>query len=244
MSNSISRSYNSKDVDMLTAADTIITNCINNRAFLEENRPLWKATFFQDIKDTINSAFSNILGIDNASQLRQITLSLINNLSNAKNLITKFKIQLEADFSKDKQRLNELLNLLGFKDLYKKAMKNDQEAMVQLLNRFKTNMTQSLKDEITAKGMNPQTIDYITAITDVIKDLNTQQESTKGTKKELTEQAISQLNEIYSQVSSIAKIARNLYKGDNAKQELFSFNKILQNLNNEKKLKNSPEQPS
>ncbi len=105
-------------------------------------------------------------------------------------------------------------------------------------------MTQSLKNEITEKGMNPQTIDYITSITDIIKDLNTQQESTKGTKKELTEQSINQLNEIYSQVSSIAKIAHNLYKGDNAKQELFSFNKILQNLNNEKKQQKTHEQPS
>ena len=53
----------------------------------------------------------------------------------------------------------------------------------------------------------------------------------KGTRKEITDEAITAFNQIYDQVISIAKIASNFYKTDKTKQQLFSFAKVSATLN-------------
>ena len=60
---------------------------------------------------------------------------------------------------------------------------------------------------------------------------NITQETLKGSSKLITEEAVTEFNAIYDEVISVAKIARNFYKGDPAKQDEFSFNKIRKKLN-------------
>ena len=74
-------------------------------------------------------------------------------------------------------------------------------------------------------------INSITGHTDVLRNLNITQETLKGNRKEISQEATIAFNEIYGKVIKIAKIAYNFYKGNNVEQEKFSYSKVLKNLN-------------
>ena len=95
-------------------------------------------------------------------------------------------------------------------------------------------MTAILKAEIVAKGTAEITINNIVDYAGVLKNANINQETFKGTRKEITDQAITAFNEIYDRVISIAKISSNFYKSEKTKQQLFSYAKVSANLNNQK----------
>jgi hypothetical protein len=99
------------------------------------------------------------------------------------------------------------------------------------LFEFKTNLNPALNDEIVSKGTAQATIDNIIHQANTLRDANITQETYKGTRKEITDEAINAFNLIYDQVISIAKIASNFYKTDKTKQQLFSFAKVSATLN-------------
>ncbi|MDR2009994.1 MAG: hypothetical protein LBQ22_05885 [Bacteroidales bacterium] len=53
----------------------------------------------------------------------------------------------------------------------------------------------------------------------------------KPRRKTITEEAVTEFNALYDEVISVAKIARNFYKGNSTKQDEFSYAKILKKLN-------------
>ena len=144
------RIYTGKDVDMLTAASTIIENAIAEKDFLISKRATWADPFLGDIKTRINDAFSNYLGIDNARDMREATRVVLNLQSEILPKLAEFKVQIDIDFKNP--RRTEILNQLGFNAHLKKAQKKDQEALIELLFKFSLNLTPPLNAEITANG--------------------------------------------------------------------------------------------
>ena len=94
-------------------------------------------------------------------------------------------------------------------------------------------MNATLNTEIIAKGTAQVTIDNIISYADTLRNANISQETYKGTRQEITDEAIQAFNEIYDQVISIAKISSNFYKNDKKKQQLFSFSKVVSNQNSQ-----------
>lgn len=225
------RKYKSKDVEMLTAAATIIDNAIANKTLLQTKRSTWTDAFFSDLKTQIETITNTYLGKDAAKEMREATQVVVNLQAKAQSDLAEFKIQIEQDFKNTPTKKDEILNTLGFATHYKKVKAGDQEALVQLLYQFKTNITPALTTEIVEKGVAQTTIDTIVSYANTLKDANIIQEGTKGTRKEITEEAVLAFNNIYDQVVSVAKIARNLYKTEKTKQDLFSFSKVTATMN-------------
>jgi hypothetical protein len=222
--------YSGKAVDMLTACQIITEQAKSDKDFLIACRPSWADPFFDNNLVRIADCFANILGVSNASKLRTAT-QLVNSIQHeAINSIQIFKMQVEQDFKKDPIRRTEILKTLGF-SLLTKARKS-QEILVQLLYQFKNNMTDSLRNEIIAKGISVPTINTVIAFADQLEQANVIQEMLKGSNKTLSQQAMAILNGIYSDSIAIAIIARGLFKGNKAKQDIYSYTKTLKKLNN------------
>ena len=202
----LNRTYKNKDVDMLAACETIITHATEHKEFLQTKRSTWADPFFSDIQTRIQEAFIEYLGIDNAGELRKATQQVIEIQAETIKDLAEFKVQIREDFKKDKVRLNELFTSLGFTKYHKIAQRGDQEGLIQLLFQFKDNMTDEIKAEIVEKGTAETIINTITARADVLRGLNITQESLKGSRKEITQAAVTEFNEIYEQVISIAKM--------------------------------------
>ena len=231
MSVSISRNYKFKDVEMLLATATIIENAIANKTFLQTKRATWADPFFADLSLLNKSTTETYLGKDAAKQMRQATQIVLGIQSQALNDLAELKIQIQQDFKNQPANRDEILNELGFTPFYKMAQKKDQEALVSLLYQFKTNLTPTLKTEIVSRGTAQLTLDTIVDYADTLKDANISQEIFKGTREEITDEALTAFNDIYDKVMSVAKIASNFYKTDKTKQQLFNYNKIASALN-------------
>lgn len=230
----ILRSYKVKDVDFLVTASTLVENAIGNKKFLQSKRPAWADPYFDNVKIRIETATQTHLGVDSAKDLRQATQSLTAIQKQALSALSECKVQITEDFKKVKIRRDEILNQLGFKAYHTKAQDKDQEALINLLYQFKTNMSASVKAEIVEKGTAAETIDEIIGYADVLKNANIGQEIFKGLRKDVTATAVIEFNEIYNEVISIGKIAARFFKDKPAKKDLFSFSKVARALNAQK----------
>ena len=227
----LSRTYSVKDVDLLVAASTILESANNNKSFLQSKRSTWADPFFDNLKVKIATATQTHLGVDNAKNLRGATQALLTIQKQATKDLALCKIQIEEDYKSDKPRRTELLKQLGFTDFLKKAQTGDQEALIQLLFQFKTNLIMSLKTELVAKGIALATLDNITAYADSLILANVSQESFKASRKTITAEAIMAFNEIHSEIMAICKIATKLYLDSPTLKDQFSFAKVSKTLN-------------
>lgn len=225
------RNYKTKDVDMLVTASTILESAIANKTFLQTKRSTWTDAFFDDLKAKVENAIQTYLGIDSAKDLRQATQALTDIQTKAIKDLAEAKIQITEDFKSDKTRREELLKQLGFTSYHKDAQKGDQEALINLLFQFKTNLTDTLKDEIVNKGTAKALLDAITGYADTLKNADVTQENYKGTKKTITAGALKEFNEIYDSVISICKIAGKFYNDKPHLKDQFSYNKVAKTLN-------------
>ena len=228
------RKYNSKDVDMLVACSTIIENALANKTFLQSKRSTWTDDFFTTIQTKIDKALEVHLGIDSAKDLRGATQTLQTIQKQALKDLAEVKVQIAEDYKKEPVKQTEVLTQLGFTTYHKEAQNGDQEALVQLLYKFKTNLTNDLKNEIVSKGTAESILIQITMYADTLKNADITQETFKGTRKEITETAVNAFNEIYDDVISIAKIASKFYQEEPIKKDLFSFNKINKTISAQK----------
>lgn len=236
------RNYQGKDVDMLTTCGTILENAIANQEFLASKRKNWTEPFFQNQKERIDKAFSKYLGIDSASEQRKATQTVTQIQTLALDDLAEVKIQIEEDFKSDKTHRAEILKQLGYTDFHKQAQAKDQEALVQMLYRFKTNLTPELRTEIIEKGTDETTLDRICSYAEQLATANITQETLKGSRKTITEEAVTEFNAIYDEVISIAKIAYNFHKGNSTLQDEFSYSKIRKKLNAPSRISNEETQ--
>lgn len=230
MATKVLRKYSNKDVEMLTAIATIIENALANKTFLQSKRSTWVDPFFEDLKTKIEQTTDTFLGKDAAKEMREATQVVIQIQKQALSDLAEFKVQVEQDFKSNPVQKTEIITQLGFATYFKTANTGSQEALVNLLFQFKSNLSAALNTEIVDKGTAQATIDAIVGYAEALKNANISQETFKGTRKEITDEAINAFNEIYDQVISIAKIASNFYKTDKSKQQLFSFSKVISNL--------------
>ena len=239
MTKTMLRPYKAKDVDMLITAATITQAAIANKEFLISKRTTWADPFFGDLQIEIEKAIQNHLGVDSAKALREASQVVYSIQSNAIKDLAEVKVQLIEDFKDNPSRQSELLNQLGFTTYHKKAQSGDQEALINLLFQFKTNIN-PVRAEIVSKGTPDVTLDNICNHSDLLKDADISQEGNKGTRKVITAEAVTEFNKIYNKVISIAKIATKLYKDNPALKTQFSFNKISNALNKTRKTTTTP----
>ena len=228
------RKFKSKAVDLIIASDTILDSAILNKTFLQSKRSTWADPFFQDIKDQIDLATQTYLGMDSAVALRQSTQGVYNIVATAYADLAEVKVQIEEDFKDNPTQKNEILNTLGFTTYFVAARNKDQESLINLLFRFKTNLTLVLSAEIVAKGTAQASLDNIIAYADQLKDADVSQEGNKAQRQVLTADAIIEFNDIYDKVISITRIAAKFYKNNPALSDQFSFNKVVSRMNNYK----------
>jgi len=225
------RNYKTKDVDMLITASTIIENAISNKTFLQSKRPTWTDTFLNGLKSRINTAIQTHLGVDSARDLRQATQLIYSVQDQALAALAEAKVQITEDFKSDKTRRSELLNQLGFTAYHRDARNGDQEALINLLYQFKTNLTPALTTEISAKGTPATLLQRIANYADTLKNADISQEITKSTRKTITANALKEFNEIYEQIISISKICQKFYKDQPHLLDQFNFAKLSKTLN-------------
>ncbi len=236
------RTYKSKDVEMLLAAKTVTQNLKENLTDLSLVRTNWTKDYVAALAAKIDHAIDHHLGIDKKKELREATGKLAAIQAPALRDLSFMKTQLKVDFAKEAKAITKKL---GYdKTTLRKAQNSDQEALIQLLYAFKKGMTEDLKKQIVEKGNAPALIDRIIGYADQLKEANVTQEALKETTKIISAEAVKAFNNIYEEIIGICKIASNFYRYDALKKEQFTFNKVIANMNAKKKVKKKDEEKS
>lgn len=230
------RSYNCSDVDMLMAARTIAESLRTNISVLSTVRTDWTEQYADDFLARIISAMERNLGIDSKKNLRNASMALNEIHVPARRDVSFFKTQIEEDFRDKPGMRDELLNNLGFTKFHRDVQKGNQEALIRLLNAFRKNMNDTIRKEITEKGLNNALIDNIIGYTSSFERANVTQETFKSSSKEVTQEVRASFNAIYEETIGICKKVSKYYRYEPLKAEQFSFRKVLSNLGASKKI--------
>ena len=228
----LTRNYVGKDVEMLLVAAVIIQHAISSKTFLISKRSTWADPFFDNLKETIENAFSNILGIDNGKDLREATKTLLAIQKNALSDLVDLKVQLSVDFKDKPEYLKSILQDLGFSTFYFAAkQKRDQEALIQLLYKFEKNLTSTLKLDIINVGISPNLLDNIVGYAQTLRNANVTQETAKDLRKDISEDKVAELKDIYSTIIGVARIASTFFENQPLERAKFSYSANLKQLN-------------
>lgn len=230
------RNYNCKDVDMLMASRTIAENFRANIDVLSTVRTDWTVQYADNLMTRIASAMEKNLGIDSKKNLRIASAALAEIQIPARRDVSFFKTQIDDDFKAKPQKRDELLKNLGFAKHLRNVQKGDQEALIQLLNTFRVNMNETVRKEITEKGLNNALIDNIIGYASSFEKANITQESFKSSTKIITQDVRDSFNAIYDEIIGICKKASSYYNYEPLKAEQFQFQKVLRNLGTPKKV--------
>jgi hypothetical protein len=223
------RKYRCSDVDMLVVSNVVLENFTQHKDQLVAKRKTWKDPFADQLKNKIGNAL-DILGINTKTEQTATTRQLVTRQTQALDHLTTFKIQAEVDFEDDPDTMTLIEDGLGFSKQYSSAKSGSQEALIELLTNFKTNMTPELRKKIEAAGTDGAIIDELIGMRDEINDMNIKQETLKGSTPKKTALNIEEMNEIYKQVIGICKIAPRLLPDVPTAAEDFSFSRILNRL--------------
>lgn len=229
------RNYSYKDVNMLTASQVVAGNFKSNIGELSTVRSDWTEQYANDLESRINQTIETHLGIDAKKDLRDSTSGLSVVQISAKRDLSFFKTQIDDDFKSTPLVRDEILNTLGFSKHLRNVQRNNQESLIQLLYAFKKNMTDSLRNQITDKGLSGILIDKIIGYAETFKEANVNQEGLKQTTKEISKEVIDVFNGIYDEIIGICKKVSNYYQFDAVKQEQFTFSKVVSNLGSARK---------
>ena len=136
-------------------------------------------------------------------------------------------MQFKVSFNDNPAQRDEILKTIGFTDNYNKAKRGNQESLIELLSKFNQYMTIDLQKTITDKKLDADLITPILGYAATFADKETNQEEAKGNKTDLSADIINELNGYNDTIIGICKIARNKFKGNRQKQDLFSFAKTV-----------------
>lgn len=224
------KNYPYRHSEMLLTAKTIAESFNEHIDKLAEMRTNWTPEYADDLRKRIDDAIDNYLEIDRTKKLREATAYLSSIQDPALKDLSAFRIQVVIDFGEES---NAILRSLGYDYHYEDAKRNkSQESLIQLLASFKLSMNDKLKTKLTSKGMNPALIENIISYADNMKQANARQEMHKDTQTIITKEIHDILNDIYSEVIGICKIAYGALAFDPVIRRLFSFQRIARNMTN------------
>jgi len=133
------------------------------------------------------------------------------------------------DVNFDPASAQECLDTIRYKEFFRGVTKKQQAATMDLLSAISENHVW-LSDTFTQKGLDTEVINKLIALTPKIIEANTSQEVKKNTKN-LTNEQIEAINDIYKQVSDICKIGKVIYADDEAQKRNYNLKKVVAGLN-------------
>lgn len=222
-------SYKFKHVDMLLAVLVILKSLRDNIEELSAFRKEWTLAFVDDLILRTKEAMRKYLGVDYRSDLREATGRVQEIVATARRDLNLLKVQIKADFND--QEADNILTKLGYSRYYKAVQQNDQESLMNLLYGIQSAMDDGVRDLLISRGSNEELIDRLPGYASALEQANLDQEGLKGMWHVPSKEARMEFQSIYEEAIRICKLAYAYYSGNPLKQPLFSFSRVVRNVN-------------
>lgn len=198
----------------------------------------WTPEYSSGLKIRIDDIAGEYLGVSVRDKLYKLTGSLNQSIATVKDDMVTLRRNIESDFKKsaDYQTIKSDLGLT--KSIYDL----NQSELIAALAKAKRSLTTDYITKITAKGMPVSLLERIIESASTIAEINNEQEALKSTLKDATGKMVTTLNELFTEIMKICKLAADFYKKDSTKKSMFTFTKIMSNLGVERAPRKKKEQ--
>ena len=222
------KNYSYSHINMLTGGGVLVKNLQNDLTEFSARNPKYTQAFVDTLKQRVKDGLK-LLATDKLKAQKDATDLVESIFTASSKKVAELNVDIKFNFNKDKARAKSLRTLLGFSEHLKKVQKGDQESLVTLLLSISENIT-DVRTEIETKGTQTQLIDDIIAFAAQLNDANITQESLKGASPEITAAQQEEFNDIHSETAAIAGIGKSIFDGNTAKQQQYSYARIIRNL--------------
>jgi hypothetical protein len=135
------------------------------------------------------------------------------------------KNQIDRGYINEKERKSEILNLLGYRANWEKAVNSNQIALLELALTF-SNHADDLQDELVAHRVSAEQIKIMKVFADSMNDANITQEALKNTSPIATADMNASLNSVFDRLMDICSAGKIIYRKDPVKKALFSYRRL------------------
>ena len=139
------------------------------------------------------------------------------------------RASVKVDFKEDKEFQKVIFKKLGYSDYFSDAKNGDHLCLYKFLMQFSENIDDEIKSKILSKGSADSIFDKIESYTNQIKEYKCCFEALEG-ENEINQYGQKEVEEIYSTIRDICRIAIAYYQFDPIKRDSFNFYKVLRNL--------------
>ena len=178
------------------------------------------------IKDTIEKHYHNpaeLIKSEKYQNWHEIMVASLRNFS-------ILRASVKVDFKEEKEFQKEVFRKLGFEDYYCDARDGDQASVYNLLKTFREQLTSDLRNKLNERANYSVVLDRLLELSGKISpyeacfdQLDTPADIDKYGKREV--------EEIYTTVGDICRIASAYYQFEPEKKDAFNFIKVIRNLN-------------
>lgn len=207
-----------------------IAQSFNENIFeLAHIRTDWTQAYAEELKARIkslqNSYFLTESSKETEKHKRGHTL-LIMSLKD----ISLLRALIRVEFKDEPKFIKKAFEELGYNDLFSEAKNGDYNSLYRLVKRFSTNLTPDIREKLISKTIPIAMIDRIVEYFMEMKENEACFELIHDN-KHLSAEAKQKINEIYSEIKDICRIASAYYMLNSEKRDLFCFFRVLHGLN-------------
>lgn len=208
---------------------SIVNSFGENIYELAHIRKGWNAAYAQSLREKaqlVIDRFSATGNIKNTLEKLRIWRELmISSLTD----IGIVRASVKNDFKNDREFQKEFYQNLGYNDFFSDAKNGDHSSMYRFVKVFADNLTPELREKILAKGLDPHIVDRIVENALELEKFSECFHLMNG-KSEISSADQADIEQLYSEVRDISRIATAYYYFDPIKREAFNFFKALRNM--------------
>lgn len=239
----IKRIYRGSDVNMLTALAVLMLAAIEYQPELSSEDTTITPESLAELQARINLITQKHLGKDVARLTRSATDVVLDIFEEAYPYVISAKSFIERKSRRNPEKGLELTTKLGLSTYMEDVQNGDQEAFVAMLFQFRENSTEDVKTALLELGFPQPKLDIIFSFADSLNKANITQESLKKSQLQLTDEAISDFNELYLDVTDVAGAGKQYFRDQPQIAERFNYTGIIRTMNN-KRSTNNDETPA
>ena len=177
------------------------------------------------IEDTIEKHYQEHVEAWDQERYREWHEIMVAGLQSLKILRASMKV----DFKSEKAYLNDFFNKIGYDEYFSDAKNGDHLILYKFLIHFEKNIDDETRKKIVAKGTLDSIFDKILFAAKRIRDFKQCFEALESDAP-LNTYGQKEVEQIYSTIQDICRIAIAYYQFDPIKRDEFNFYKVLVNL--------------
>ena len=139
------------------------------------------------------------------------------------------RASVKVDFKDDKEFQKAVFKNLGYSEYFSDAKNGDHLCLYKFLIQFSANIDEETKAKILSKGSPDTIFEKIESYTNQIREYKGCFEALEG-ENDINQYGQKEVEEIYSTIKDICRIAIAYYQFDPIKRDNFNFYKVLRNL--------------